>query len=104
MTTSLVDTMTTTATSLKLPAELKDRIDRLAKEGGETPHALMVRAIETQVEALELHRAFVQDAVRADKAMLASGLGFAHDDVAAYLRARASGKKVRRPKPVPWRK
>jgi predicted transcriptional regulator len=96
--------MPTRATSLKLPAELKARIDRLANGIGETPHSLMVRALEAQVEALERHQAFLDDAIRADKAMEASGLGYAHEDVVAYIRARVAGKKVKRPKPIQWRK
>lgn len=96
--------MTTRATSLKLPADLKARIDRLASESGETPQALMVRAIEAQVEALERHQAFIDDAIRADKEMQASGHGYAYEDVVTYFRARLAGKKVKRPKPIQWRK
>ena len=39
-------------TSLKIPMDLKERIDRLAREGDETPHALMVRALESAVTAM----------------------------------------------------
>jgi predicted transcriptional regulator len=95
--------MNRNATSLKLPADLKGRIDRLARRGDETPHALMVRALQAQVEAMERHEAFLADAVRADKAMEASGAGYESDEVHAYLRARAAGRKARRPKPVAWR-
>ena len=95
--------MVVRATSLKLPSKLKDRIDRLAKQGGETPHALMVRALEAHVESMERHEAFVRDALEADKEMRESGLGYAAEDVHEYLRAKVRGRKVRRPKPVPWR-
>ena len=91
------------ATNLMLPAMLKDRIDRLAKQTGETPHALMVRALESQVESMERHEDFVKDAVAARKEMEESGLGYAGEDVHKYLRAKARGRKARRPKPVPWR-
>jgi predicted transcriptional regulator len=96
--------MATRATSLKLPAELKDRVDRLANSVGETPHALMVRAIEAQVQALELHEAFIADSIAADKEMEKTGVAYALEDVAAYLRARVAGKKVKLPKPTAWRK
>jgi len=92
------------ATSLKLPVDLKTRVDRLANGMGETPHALMVRAIEAQVEALERHQAFIDDSIRADKAMEASGMGYALEDVVAYIRALRAGKKPKKPKPVAWRK
>ena len=91
------------ATSLKLPSKLKDRIDRLARQGGETPHALMVRALESQIEAMELHETFVKDAIAADKEMKETGLAYAAEDVHAYIRAKARGRKVKRPKPIAWR-
>lgn len=95
--------MPTNATSLKLPTALKTRIDRLAKKGDESPHALMVRALEAQVEAMEQHEAFLEDAVRADRVMEATGLGYEAGEVHDYLRARAAGRKAKRPKPVAWR-
>ena len=97
------DVMPIRATSLKLPAKLKDRIDRLARQGRETPHALMVRALESQVESMERHEQFVRDALEAQKEMKESGLAYAAEDVHEYLRAKAQGRRVRRPKPVPWR-
>ncbi|MBL0143491.1 MAG: hypothetical protein IPP91_15595 [Betaproteobacteria bacterium] len=33
-----------------------------------------------------------------------SGIGFAHEDVAEWLRAKVAGKKQKRLKPVWWRK
>jgi predicted transcriptional regulator len=95
--------MAANATSLKLPAQLKQRIDRLARKADETPHALMVRALEVQVEAMERHEAFVRDAVRADRAMESSGRGYESEGVHRYLRARVRGRKTKRPKPVAWR-
>ena|SRR5438105_2696029 len=97
------DFMPVRATSLKLPPKLKDRIDRLAKQGGETPHALMVRALESQVEAMERHEDFLKDAIAADKEMKETGLAYAAEDVHEYIRAKARGRKVKRPKPIAWR-
>ena len=62
-------------TRLKLSALLKRRIDRLARNAGETPHSLMVRALEAHVEAMERHEAFRKDAARAEKVMERSGMG-----------------------------
>lgn len=95
--------MPTNATSLKLSAALKARIDRLARKGDESPHALMIRALEAQVEAMERHEAFLEDAIRADKAMEASAMGYESAAVHDYLRARAAGRKAKRPKLVAWR-
>ena len=55
------------------------------------------------MEAAERYQAFLQDGVRADEAMLRSGLGYAADDVHAYLEAKIAGRRARRPRPVRWR-
>ena len=91
-------------TSLKIPMDLKERIDRLAKAGEESPHALMVRAIETVVTAMEKRAAFIRDALEADRNLTEAGIGYAAEDVALYLKAKVAGKKARKPRPVPWRK
>jgi len=96
--------MTVAATSLKLPQRLKSRVERLTKRSKESPHAFMIRAIEEQVEAEELHSRFLADAARADAAMQRTGLGYASADVNAYLEARAAGRTARKPKPVRWRR
>ena len=95
--------MTTTATSIKIPVRLKSRIERLARRSGETTHAFMLRALEGQVEAAERYQAFLRDGIRADEAMLRSGLGYAAADVHAYLQAKVAGRQARRPRPVRWR-
>ena len=96
--------MAVSATSLKLPKRLKARIDRLSKLLGESAHAYVLRALEGHVTAEERYEAFLKDGVRADEAMMRSGLGYAADDVHAYVAALAEGRKPRRPKPVHWRK
>jgi predicted transcriptional regulator len=95
--------MSIAATSLKLPKRLKSRVERLARRTGESAHAFMVRALETQVEAAELHQAFVDEGMKADEAMLKSGLGYEAQTVHDYLAAKARGEKPRRPKAVRWR-
>jgi predicted transcriptional regulator len=95
--------MSVTATSLKLPRRLKSRVERLARRTGESPHAFMVRALESQVEAAERYEAFLQEGMRADEAMQQTGLGYDADDVHAYLEAGIRGRKARRPKAVRWR-
>lgn len=93
--------MTLAATSIKIPRRLKSKIERLAKQSGQSSHAFMLRALEGQVEAAERYRAFLQDGVRADEAMLRSGLGYDADSVHAYLEAKVAGRRARRP--VRWR-
>ena len=96
--------MSITATSLKLPRSLKDRISRLAKRAGESPHALMLRLLEEQVQAAERFEAFVADAKKADARMQASGKGYSSSEVHDYLEARLAGRSAKRPKPVQWRR
>ncbi len=96
--------MSLAATSLKLPKTLKNRITRLAKRAGESPHAFMLRLLEEQVQAAERFEQFLGAARQADEHMQQSGLGYAAADVHAYLEGKVAGRKTTRPKPVQWRK
>jgi predicted transcriptional regulator len=95
--------MTVVATSLKLPAALKKRLESVARDSGLTPHAVMVAAIEQHVIDAEKYRQFVADAEAADTQMQKSGKGYDFDEVRAYLEARFAGKRVRRPRLKAWR-
>jgi predicted transcriptional regulator len=89
-------------TTLKLPESLKKRIAPLAESAGKTPHAWMVEALETHASLAEKRRAFIADARASMKEVGKTGLAYRAEDVHRYLRARASGKKPPRPKPVRW--
>ena len=92
------------ATSLKLPKTLKSRIARLARRAGESPHAFMLQLLEKQVQSAERFEQLVADARQADQRMRESGQGYDAADVHGYLKARITGHKATRPKPVQWRK
>ena len=92
------------ATSLKLPKALKSRITRLARRAGESPHALMLRLLEKQVQASERFEQFVADARQADQRMRESGQGYDAADVHGYLKTKIAGRKAARPTPAQWRK
>ncbi len=96
--------MSVAATSLKLSKELKSRIARLAKRSGESPHALMLRLLEQQVESAERFEQFVAEARVADERMRESGLGIEANHVHDYLAGKIAGRNVARPKPVQWRR
>ena len=96
--------MSTSATSLKLPADLKQRIDELARVSGQSTHAFMLQALQTHVEDAERHREFVADALAADEEMERSGQGYPLDKVRAYLDAKTSGRSATRPRKVSWRR
>jgi predicted transcriptional regulator len=91
-----------TTTTLKLPDSLKKRIAPLAESTGKTPHAWMVEAIETHAALAEKRRAFVADALAAEREVERTGKVYAMADVHRYMRALARGGKPRRPKPVKW--
>jgi predicted transcriptional regulator len=96
--------MATAATSIKLPAALKAELEKLARRSGETTHAVMVRALSEHVAAAKRYRTFLDDAARADVAMQESGVGYAMQDVHAYVSAKVGGKQAKRPSPVKWRR
>jgi predicted transcriptional regulator len=92
------------ATSLKLPADLKERVDAAASAAGVTPHAFMVEAIARETTRAELYEQFLDDARDAEREVERTGRHFDADDVFRYMTARAAGKRVRRPRPKSWRK
>ena len=92
------------ATSLKLPEDLKRRIERLASAANKTPHAFMVEALVREAERSELRARFADEAARSEEETLSSGKAFELAATFDYLTARASGVKARRPKARAWRR
>ncbi len=90
-------------TSLKLPDDLKQRAIEAAEQQGISPHAFMVSAIEQAALAAEQRSRFVAEALAAEQEAVDSGLGYAAEDVHAYLDARLAGQSPARPLRKPWR-
>lgn len=90
-------------TSLKLPDDVKQLAAAAAKHQGVTPHAFMVDAIRTAAVAAEKRAAFVADAVASRSETLKSGKGYSATEVHSYVRARAHGEAVAKPKAKSWR-
>lgn len=90
------------STTLKLPEKLKARIARLAKQTGQSPHSLMLRALERDVAREERMRDFVRAAIASDAAVEAGAAVYRADDVHAWMERLAKGEKPLRPSP--WRK
>jgi predicted transcriptional regulator len=91
------------ATSLKLPEDLKRRIARLAASAGLTPHAFMADALAREAERSELRARFAADAAESEREALESGKRYALDVAFDYLGARVVGKKLRQPRARVWR-
>ena len=87
-------------TSLKLPEELKEKVNELANGVAQTPHAYMVAAIAEKVERDERRREFLESGVEAATRFKQTGVVFTHEDVMRYARDRAAGRKGRKPKPI----
>ena len=96
-------TMANPVTSLKIPVELKKRVAAVIEGTDQSPHAFMVEAIERQTNLVEKRRQFHAEADAAAHDLLSTGMGYDGDEVHAYMRARAQGKKARRPKAKAWR-
>lgn len=92
------------ATTIKLPAELKDRVAAVAQKKGKSPHAFMLEAIASRTEQEEQRQAFIGDALEAREESEESGKVYAAEDVHRYLDAKLKGEKVARPKATKWRK
>ena len=92
----------TSTTTLKIPAPLKARIARLARETKQSAHSLMVAAVEREVERAERMRAFVREARAADREIDAGAPVYAANDVHAWMTRLVKNPKAAKPKP--WRR
>ncbi|MCA3223066.1 MAG: hypothetical protein ING40_01005 [Burkholderiales bacterium] len=92
--------MAATTTTIKLPADLKQRIAPLAEAAGKTAHAWMVEALERQAALAEAREAFLREAGASAAEIDAGGALYSAEDVAAYLLSRAAGKAAARPRRV----
>jgi predicted transcriptional regulator len=91
------------ATSLKLPDELKRRLERLAANVQKSPHAFMVEVLTREAERAELRERFAAEAAAAQKKVLAGGKTISLARTFDYLERKLAGKKARRPQPRSWR-
>lgn len=91
------------ATSLKLPENLKRRIERLAGAANKTPHAFMVEALSQEVDRSELRERFASDADVAEDETMKSGRAIPLEVAFDYLEMRVAGKKIKRPRARAWR-
>ncbi len=88
------------ATTLKLMNQLKRRVAESAKAAKKSPYTFMLEAIEQHTRLAEQRRSFVAEALRSGKEAAKTGEYFAAADVRRYLKAKVSGRKVSRQKPI----
>ena len=92
--------MTTAAVrpvAIKIDAEIRERIKRLADARHRSPHWLMREAISQYVEREEKRDAFRQDAIKAWDAYQATGLHATFEEADAWLTKLEAGQDVEPP-------
>jgi predicted transcriptional regulator len=91
------------ATSLKLPDDLKRRVERLAARAHKTPHAFMLEVLAREAERAELRERFAAEAAQSEEEVLSGGKTYPLTATFDYLEGRVAGTKVRRPRARAWR-
>lgn len=89
---------TPSTTSLKLDAEIKDRVRRLASARRRSPHWLMREAIEEYVEREEKRERFRQEALAAWTHYQTTGLHVSAEEADSWLAKLEAGKDAAPPK------
>jgi predicted DNA-binding protein len=91
-------------TSLRLPVELKERVENLAAEAGKSLHAYLLETLESATDRAEKRRQFVAAAMASRAEFKRTGLGYRAEDFSRYMAERAKGKNPKRPKLINWHK
>src|SRR5256885_12080111 len=65
------------ATSLKLPDDLKRRLERLAAHARKSPHAFMLEVLAREAERSELRERFAAEAAQSEHEALSGGKTYA---------------------------
>lgn len=84
-------------TTLRLPDEVKARIDRLAAAQGVSAHSLMVETLAETTAAMERRIEFEAEAAQRWAEYRRTGEHIAMDDLRAYVLARARGEDPPKP-------
>ena len=71
-------------------------------KGSQSPHSLMLQALEREVSREERMRDFVREALASKADVEAGGAVYRAEDVHAWLERLAKGEKP--PRPSPWRR
>ena len=86
-------------TTIRLPDELKSRIEQLAAASGGSAHAFMLDAIAEATVQQERRNAFAAEAERRYQRMQRTGEYLTHQDLRTYAMALAHGERPARPTP-----
>jgi predicted transcriptional regulator len=86
-------------TTIRLPEELRVRIETVAAASGSSAHAFMVQAIAEATERMEQRQDFEAEAERRWKHMLQTGEYLTLEDLRAYAQALGRGERPDAPTP-----
>lgn len=86
-------------TTIRLPDELKARLEKLAAARGGSMHGFMVEALTQAAEQQERQMSFDAEVQRRWKSMLRTGEYLTLDDLRVYAKALARGEQPKRPSP-----
>ena len=86
------------AVSLRIPEEIKRRVEKLAEARDTTAHAFMVGAIEERLLAEETRAEYHAEATARLSHMKKTAKGIPAAEVFDYLRERVQGKPAARPR------
>jgi predicted transcriptional regulator len=85
-------------TSIKLPPQLRNRMQTLAAARQRSVHELMIRAVETYVEREEKREAIRQECIQAHDDYLRTGLHLTDEEVDEWVDQVVQGIKADIPK------
>ena len=86
-------------TTIRLPDDLRARVEAVAAASGATTHAFMVEAIAQATERLERRQDFEAEAERRLQRMQQTGEYLTLEDLRSYATALARGEKPVKPTP-----
>ena len=86
------------STSIKIPGELRERLQNLAESRQRTPHALMLQAIENFVSREEKREAWRQEGIAAWEEYQTTGMHLTNEEVMGWMDTIIQGEKVPMPK------
>lgn len=89
-------------TTIRLPPELRQRLEVLARKTGRSAHSLIVEAVERHTDYEEQLQALVREAIAADARIEETGEVYRAEDVHAWMERLATTSKP--PRPKSWRR
>ena len=89
-------------TTIRLPPELRARLQALSEQTGRSAHSLIVEAVERHVDYEEQLQALVSEALKADARIEETGEVYRAEDVHAWMQRLVKTPRAARPKP--WRR